>query len=358
VCRRERFLSRKFVTLDVKAKAFTAILSILLLTGMTAAIEPSPQESQGMDSDNLELSEGERKTFIDKIFDSLSQLSTVSGPEQASPGETISFELTADATQDVNLDGTVNVVEIYKCMDSTCDNGEIVDVKRDFNSWDYVLEEGTGFGWFTDYTVPQEEGYYAATAYISDGQGTVYTDSPEHKFVVGTVPSDEEPASSKVSIESGPSISVNKEAGTVTGRITLTNNGDGDMTDTDIVEMQVRPAGQGPLSFVSTQQVCDDQYPNNVHKQYSLESGETATVTLTADQLDNSQDYQVFFLTREACLPDNEKVEPIPNSINAGSFNLEEGQTSGGGVGQNLVLGGILAFIGVLLGAYYFVVRE
>jgi len=298
---------------------------------MASAVGPSPEKSINMESENIEMSEGRNLTVIDSILNSLSLLSSVDAPDQTSPGSTIEFSLDAEAQQSFDMDGTFNIVEIYKCQDSSCDNGELVEAQSEANSWDYTLEEGVGFNWNTEYTVPQEEGYYAATAYISDGQGTVYTDTPETKFIVGSVPSDEEPAEPNVEMYETPSFSKDDNTNTVTGTIGLKNTGDADMSDSNIVEMQVRPEGSGPLSFVSSQRVCDDEYPNNVNKKYDLDSGSFREIELEAGtDLQDGESYTVFFLTREACYPDNEPVEPIENSYNAGTFTFNDPQQDDG----------------------------
>jgi len=303
---------------------------------MASAVGPSPEKSINMESENIEISEGKNLTVIDSILNSLSLLSSVDAPDQTSPGSTIDFSLDVEAQQSFHMDGTFNIVEIYKCQDSSCDNGELVEAESEANSWDYTLEQGVGFNWNTEYTVPQEEGYYAATAYISDGQGTVYTDTPETKFIVGSAPNNEEPATADISMYQTPSFDKNDDTNTVTGTIGLQNTGDADMSDSNIVEMQVRPKGTNPLSTtVSSQQVCDDQYPENVHKEYSLDAGDSRKISLESSTgLEDGKSYTVYFLTREACYPNNEKVQPIENSYNAGSFTFKDPQQDDGSEGE------------------------
>jgi len=113
----------------------------------------------------------------------------------------------------------------------------------------------------------------------------------------------------------------------VTGTLEITNNGDGDMSDSDIVEMQVRPEGSNPLSFTSSQRTCDSSYPNNVHKEYSLDSGDSREISLNAGtNMGDGESYTVYFLTRSDC--GGEKVEPIYNSYNAGTFTFDEEQVN------------------------------
>ena len=89
----------------------------------------------------------------------------------------------------------------------------------------------------------------------------------------------------------------------VTGKVKLKNTGD-DMTDTHILEMQVRPEGESALAFISGQKTCDPEHPENVHKQFMLDAGETAVVELNVpiDYLPNGiGKYEVYFLTRHTC---------------------------------------------------------
>lgn len=97
------------------------------------------------------------------------------------------------------------------------------------------------------------------------------------------------------------------------------------MTDNNIVEMQVRPEGEVPLAFSSTQEVCDENYPENVHKEFLLESGETASTTLSTDVVSEPGTYDVYVLTRNGCYPDNDRVDPYPNSKKAGQVTIEAG---------------------------------
>jgi len=87
--------------------------------------------------------------------------------------------------------------------------------------------------------------------------------------------------------------------------------------------MQVRPKGESPLSsaFSSVQQVCDADYPNNVHREFNLDSGESASTVLSTS-VSEPGEYDVFVLTRSQCAPGNERVEPYPNSVKAGTVSV------------------------------------
>lgn len=311
----------------MKALKNTALLvtMILLLTGLTTAIGTQPQQAIQAESPNIQTTDGEIKDGLLDSFDLSFLLSSLSGPDQVNPGDDITFDVSAEATQTFNIENKVKVVEIYKCQDSTCDHGEFVEATSSTIAFDAELSSGTEFAWVTTYTTPTSpEGYYVATGYISDGNGNVLTDSPEHKFIVGSV-DDTSSSSPDMRLSRSPSFNINEEANTVVGSLGIKNVGDGDMTQNDIVEMQVRPSGSGPLSFTSAQQVCDQDYPNNVHKEYRVDSGDSKSVTLSAGSgLEDGQSYTVYFLTRDGCYPDNEKVDPIYNSYNAGTFTFSD----------------------------------
>lgn len=140
------------------------------------------------DNDDINMSEGSKEGFLGFLDDYISfgPLSSVSAPDQVSPGETISFSVSAEAQQDFNLGGKVKVVEIYRCHDSSCDNGEFVEAKSSPTGFDVDISQGTEYGWSVSYSTPStNDGYYAATGYMSDGNGNVLTDTPRHVFLVG-----------------------------------------------------------------------------------------------------------------------------------------------------------------------------
>lgn len=133
-----------------------------------------------------------------------------------------------------------------------------------------------------------------------------------------------------ISYSSTPSFNVNQDEGTVTGTATLQNTGDGNMDQSNIMEMQVRPQGMSPLSWVApsgvSEQTCDPDEPNNIYQEYFIESGDSVDLELKASDLDRGETYDVYFLTRDECYGDdgNERVDPEPQSHLAGSFTLED----------------------------------
>lgn len=177
-----------------KLKTLALFITGLMVLTTVSAVEPSPQKSMDAESPNIDTTEGQTLTTFDKFVNSLSFLSALSGADQVNPGSDITFDSNVDATETFNIGDKVKVVEIYKCQDSTCDNGEFVEATSDFIAFDATLNEGATYSWSTTYTTPTTpEGYYVATSYISDGSGNVFTDSPEHKFIVGSVPDSEKP---------------------------------------------------------------------------------------------------------------------------------------------------------------------
>ena len=112
--------------------------------------------------------------------------------------------------------------------------------------------------------------------------------------------------------------------------MTITNNGDS-MTElntdnpgaTWLIEMQVRPKGQVPLT-VYPQQVCDSTHPENVHIRFNLASGQSANIELRSSVVDGA--YDVYLISRNKCWAQypvgNIPVSPFPNFIFQGTFNV------------------------------------
>ena len=112
--------------------------------------------------------------------------------------------------------------------------------------------------------------------------------------------------------------------------MTITNNGDS-MTElntdnpgaTWLIEMQVRPKGQLPLT-VYPQQVCDSTHPENVHIRFNLASGQSANIELRSSVIDGA--YDVYLISRNKCWntypQGNIPVSPFPNFVYQGTFNV------------------------------------
>jgi hypothetical protein len=167
------------------------VISAVFVSGSVANdsgdFVPYP-EQVSTDNNDINMSEGSKEGFLGFLDEYLSfgPLSSVSAPDQVSPGNSISFDVSAEAKQDFNLGGKVKIVEIYRCHDSSCENGEFVEAKSSPTGFDVDISEGTEYGWTVEYTTPSSDnGYYAATGYMSDGSGNVLTDTPRHIFLVG-----------------------------------------------------------------------------------------------------------------------------------------------------------------------------
>jgi hypothetical protein len=102
---------------------------------------------------------------------------------------------------------------------------------------------------------------------------------------------------------------VTADGTTVTGQVELQNTG-GAMQTSRLVEMQVRPAGQGPLSFISQRRLCDPSHPENVHRAFRLGQGDHRTITLRATDLEPDTAYDVYFMTGTDCAVNG--GEPTP----------------------------------------------
>jgi len=318
--------------LQNKIVAFT----VIFLLGITAVSAQAPNPEQIQDSPNIEQGELEKRGFL-SVFDQF--LSLTAGQETVEPGDDLEFEASATLTEDVdNVNNLIKIIEIYRCDDSNCDDpNPFVEADRtfvDILGGGGAISGGT-WDWTVTYTVPNQESEYEAVSYIynQETQERISDDS-ETRFTVSESEPEPEPEpepEADISMYQTPSFSKNDESNTVTGTIGLQNTGGADMSDSNIVEMQVRPKGSRPLSFVSSQRVCDDQYPENVHKEYSLDAGDSREISLESSTgLEDGKSYTVYFLTRKACYPDNEKVQPIENSYNAGSFTFKDSQQDDG----------------------------
>ena len=272
-------------------------------------------------------------------------LSFARGPDTVSPGESFEIDLEVDATKDVYTDQSRRIVEVYKCKDSGCDNPPPIDSASEdqcsSEEWapdyddciyhaetetefPYQMDEGSSWGWTMDYTAPQDEGYYTAIAYLYDSNdGGIVTTTPKHKFeVVDSSESTTEPQP-ELTQYSLPTSNYDESADKVSATVRFENEGGADMSESRIVEMQIRPKDGNLLSFVSNNKVCDSDTPENIHKEFLVDAGESEAITLSTDNLGNlekGKEYDIRVLTRQGCYPNNDAVEPIPTDYTAGSF--------------------------------------
>ena len=120
------------------------------------------------------------------------------------------------------------------------------------------------------------------------------------------------------------------------GTIQIQNTG-ARMVEPWLIEMQVVPKGTGLMTILETkylQDVCDPNHPENVHKKFRLESGQTVQITLLSD-LRNLEwgDYEVWFVGRKECahlFTGTDNTIPTPGST-LGTIGIKVDEFSIGG---------------------------
>ena len=189
-------------TLAAGGTVLLLIISAVFISGAVGGDSdrflPYPEQAS-TDNKDINMSEGNKDGLLGFLDDYISfgPLSSVSAPDQITPGDTITFDVSAEAQEDFNLGDKLKVVEIYDCHDSSCDNGEFVEAKSSYTGFDVGISQGTDYSWTVDYRTPSSgEGYYAASGYMSDGNGNVLTDTPRHVFFVGSSGTDDGDGSS------------------------------------------------------------------------------------------------------------------------------------------------------------------
>lgn len=260
-------------------------------------------------------------------------------------------------------------------------------------SFSTTINEGDSWSWGVEFDAPQETGQYILVGYIfKDGQGFV-TDVSEEKFTVEEKTVDSDGDGVIDSVDQCPNTFGEKDNGCpldsdgdgvindndecpnedgpesndgcpveetepkpepqpdieevdgdieiqtsnqdeVMAVVELTNVGDGDMTETHIVEMQAVEAGTGlfgALSFTDyDDKVCDPDNNKAVYEEFKLDSGETRDkiLTIPIGNLDEGKTYDIGIITRNKCYYDepvgNKGVEPYGGGINIGEFTVEE----------------------------------
>jgi hypothetical protein len=221
------------------------------------------------------------------------------------------------------------------------------------------------------YTVPNsaDVGDYEAVSYLwwagEDGEfGTgdeqVVSDTSTTTFTVASSDSGDDSGSSDDSTDdsmSPPNVeeyarpTVRVEDDAVVGTVYFENTGDA-MMESNVVEMQVRDPGTSPLNFLDSHaRTCDSAHPENVHREYMLDSGEAASAELRTDAVTKGEEKVVYFLTRTACAQDRDgagRVDPYPYSYNAGTVCIDCGDDGGNDSGSG---GGGIPFVAVIGGA-------
>jgi len=197
---------------------------------------------------------------------------------------------------DRDIDGSdhVKVVEFYRCADSDCNNGNqdnfIGSTTKPMRS--YTYQGGRNIRFYVDWTAPNQVSRYAAVGCIYNTETKeVVSDAPVKEFEVSESTGSSDGTGSDGAGSDGrysggdddgtttsPQVvqfrppTAEFQDGEVVGKVYLENTGSGDMTSSRIVEMQVQPPEQGPLSLVDQRsRTCDSSRPENVHKNFQID---------------------------------------------------------------------------------------
>lgn len=287
---------------------------------------------------SIQQSEGEQTGVLDR----LGGLLAFSGVQDTyQPGEQVSVEITADAKTSYDTDNAVKVVEIYKCADSSCDTSPPIDsssedqcsseewapdyddcIAKNSDSIDFSfnVDSGEGWNWDTSFSGLSDESEYVLVGYVWTSDQGIVTDVSKEQFQVDSASSGSE------SPELQPGVpEINYDGDQVRAEINMQNLG-GDMPDSDIIEMQVRDENEGLLSFVNRQELCDSDYPENVHREYRIDGGGSENIVLTVDDqhLDPGTK-SVYLVTAEEC--GGEWVKPYDYEAEFGTVDIPEDST-------------------------------
>lgn len=358
-------------------KVLAACTALLLLANLAiAAPHPGMEETENADAITAEpvtetgiFQELFSFLFVAAISDTRVEQGTSvtfdSGPVEATTSQT----------------GVDFIVEVNKC--TSTDLGSLT--RDDCNDNKIVANVDTlatlyQASYSTSYTIDTSKlspGGYEAVAYLlytpgaddgvdNDKDGVVdepddilvSVEEPNRFFEVaeeGTLDDDtseDTGSGAQVRLESCSNPSASASGQTINGEICIRNTGDADMGDNNIVEMQVRPDGADPLSFVGETRVCDTNHPENVHKGFQLDAGDEKTISLESEAPEDNRFYDVYFFTRNQCFNhqgDFVKTPPFENgrvveNVEVGS---PAGEPSGGDSGLSPAFIGLLAVAGL-----------
>jgi len=291
------------------------------------------------------------------------------------PGEQFDFTWEVETTEP--SDDVQFIVEIYDCYDSGCDDpdrDEFVEAVYTDISETYTPYGPPNYG-SVRYNVPSDAnpGTWGAVVYIWDNNdGKVISDTPETTFGVDagsdTSSGDEDTTDDtsqqgddgdRVETDSPADVyatqrpEVTVEDGVVEGRVYFENRGD-DMEQRYIVEMQVRKQGVSPLStvFDRRSKTCDPAHPENVHKEFRLNGGDSTSITLRTDAVKEGDKHNVYFLTRSACAQDRDgagRVNPYPYAYNAGTICIDCADDEDWSTNEFIALVALLAAVGLII---------
>jgi len=147
-----------------------------------------------------------------------------------------------------------------------------------------------------------------------------------------------------------PTVEVNDLTGEIIGTVYLENTGD-KMEERYLVEMQILTEDSEFLSFVGSEQVCDPDSKENVHRDFVLEPGEKEEIQLTS-QVPKSSTYDIKFWTTTGCMvgpdeePDAHLIEPYSGGYKVDD--VEVGKTLPVGMNELKLLGAL--FVALIVG--------
>lgn len=108
-------------------------------------------------------------------------------------------------------------------------------------------------------------------------------------------------------------------------QVTVTLKNTGSATEKGVLELAHSSL---PFAIVSAQGVCDPSFPNNVGRYYSLAPGESATVTLKADNFQSGGTYYPFLVHVNRCCTNGVDSFPCDAKEPFGwRYNLNDGKT-------------------------------
>jgi len=338
----------------MKKLILTLILALSLVSGAAVAGDNLPTDQSNTNSFDIKQNEIRNKTLLDSVTGLLSFSGVQSSYE---PGESAEVEVEAQVTQTFDTEGAEKIVNIYKCADSSCDTpppissssedqcsseewyldyDDCIAHHSDTVPFSYTQQEGTTWTWDVDFDAPNDEATYMLVGYIH--KNGFVTDVSEEKFRVEASEPEPEPEPNVREVDGN--IPVTVENGQITATPEFSNVGDGDMQDSDIVEMQVRPENTGLLSFFgqtgkqlsyvsSGTGTCDSDTPENVHKEFRLDSRDSREISLSTstDNVEGGERYDVWIVTREEC--GGARADPYGGGVIADTVFVEAANPDG-----------------------------
>jgi hypothetical protein len=376
-------------------------VTAVLFTGLTAAANPVNPAQQTDTNPRFDGFSGIKAGGLPAETPLLSSISAAD--QQYNPGDDVQLSLEVDANQRISYSDAEWVTAVYKCGDASCENPPQSDVngdgvvdkctlngdveqgkddciallKNDLESNGYqAFVNGQTASTQLSYSLRDgaEPGRYAAEGYLWDTVNEDFaSDHPGTQFTVQSRDNDddEDPDSPNGEPEGttgqGPDIrmiggpKVDVVDGNVRTEVTLKNY-DGTQPENWMIEMQVRPKGQDVLSFVSpVERTCSQEHPENVNKEYRLSEGDQETITLTSNGLPDTegQQYSVYLLTREACAPNNQPVEPFTGVRHVADVSTDGPETiTTPSSGLLLPVSAGFIALGVLTGLYWVIRKQ